>query len=233
MSHSIATRQPRPHTHGLIITFCLLLAVSGTALAETKYVIDQIVITLRSGQSNQHQILRTLPSGTRMEVLETADKYSRVRLKDGTEGWVLNQYITAKPIARHRLAVAEKKLAELEAQNARLKKELSTLRDKESEVSGLYAKLMKEDKKLNEELNRLRRVAAKPLQLEKENTRLKKDLLNLENEHELAQQENQMLRDSADREWFLTGAGVIVLGIILGLIAPSLRPRKKSSWGSL
>ncbi|HHH48234.1 MAG TPA: TIGR04211 family SH3 domain-containing protein [Gammaproteobacteria bacterium] len=230
--HYASNLVPQAMTRKLLFALCLLLLGSGV-YAETKYVIDQIVITLRSGQSNQHQILRTLPSGTRMEVLEKSDKYSRVRLADGTEGWVLNQYLTSTPIARQRLAAAEKKLAELEARNTRLKEELAATSSKESNLSKQYAALKKQDEKLNEELNRLRRVAAKPLQLENENARLKKQLLELENEHELVQQENQMLRDSAEREWFLTGAGVIVLGIILGLIAPSLRPRKKSSWSSL
>ncbi|HEX22166.1 MAG TPA: TIGR04211 family SH3 domain-containing protein [Chromatiales bacterium] len=219
-------------TRKLLFALCLLL-LGGNVYAETKYVVDQIVITLRSGQSNQHQILRTLPSGTKMEVLETSDKYSRVRLTDGTEGWVLNQYMTATPIAKHRLASVQKKLAGLEAENIRLKEELVAASSKEGDISTQYAKLKKADEKLNEELDRLRSVAAKPLQLKNENTRLKKALLDIENEHELVQQENQMLRDSAEREWFLTGAGVIILGIILGLIAPSLRPRKKSSWSSL
>lgn len=210
-----------------------LLLISNGVAAETRYVIDQIVITLRSGQSNQHQILRTLPSGTRMEILESGEKYSKARLQDGTEGWVLNQYITKTPIAKHRLAAAQKKLAAAESENARLKKELTVIKQKEVTLREQYTKLQKADKKLNQELGRLRRVAAKPLQLENENTRMKKELLDLENEHELVRQENQILRDSADREWFLTGAGVIILGIILGLLAPSLRPRKKSSWGSL
>ncbi|MCF6209120.1 MAG: TIGR04211 family SH3 domain-containing protein [Gammaproteobacteria bacterium] len=219
-------------TRKLLFALCLLL-LGGSVFAEIKYVVDQIVITLRSGQSNQHQILRTLPSGTKMEVLETGEKYSRVRLTDGTEGWVLNQYMISTPIAKHRLAATEKKLAGLEAESIRLKEELAATSSKAGGISEQYAKLKKEDEKLNEELDRLRSVAAKPLQLKNENTRLKKELLDLENEHELVQQENQMLRDSAEREWFLTGAGVIILGIILGLIAPSLRPRKKSSWSSL
>ena len=227
-----ATAVTPSKTKKIFLALCLFL-LANSVFAETRYVVDQIVITLRSGQSNQHQILRTLPSGTKMEILETGEKYSRAQLADGTEGWVLNQYITATPIAKHRLATAQRKLADLETENTRLKKEFSTINIKEGEVSSQYAKLKKEDKKLNEELNRLRRVAAKPLQLENENTRLKKELLDLENEHELVQQENQILRDSADREWFLTGAGVIILGIFLSLIAPSLRPRKKSSWGSL
>ncbi len=210
-----------------------LLLLSNVAFAETEYVIDKIVITLRSGQSNQHQILRTLPSGTPMEILERGEKYSKARLKDGTEGWVLNQYITAIPIAKYRLAVAKKKLAAAESENTHLKKELASTREKENTLGEQFANLQKADKKVSKELDQLRRVAAKPLQLENENMRMKKELLDLENEHELVRQENQILRDSTDREWFLTGAGVIILGIILGLIAPSLRPRKKSSWGSL
>jgi SH3 domain protein len=76
-------------------------------------------------------------------------------------------------------------------------------------------------------------VAAKPLKLENENQRLKKELLELESKHELLLQENQMLGDSSDRDWFLNGAGVIIIGILIGLIAPRIKPRKKSSWGSL
>ncbi len=219
-------------TRRLLLTLCLLLLAGGVQ-AETKYVVDKIIITLRAGPSTQYQILRTLPSGTAMEVLETQEKYSRVRLKDGTEGWVLNQYLTAKPIARHRLAAAQKELTRLEAENARLKEELAKLQKSAQSVGGDYAKLQKEHKKLLAEVERLRRVAAKPLQLQEENSRLKKRLVDLENEHELVQQENQMLHNSAEREWFMTGAGVIILGILIGLIAPSLRSRKKSSWGSL
>jgi SH3 domain protein len=42
-----------------------------------------------------------------------------------------------------------------------------------------------------------------------------------------------VLQDSSNREWFLTGAGVIIIGILIGLIAPRLRPKKKSGWDSL
>ena len=36
-----------------------LLAVSHSAAAETRYVVDKLIITMRSGQSTQHQIIRT------------------------------------------------------------------------------------------------------------------------------------------------------------------------------
>ena len=212
----------------------LVLATAAiTAHGETKYVIDHLIINLRSGQSDQHRIVRTLPSGSKLEVLETTTDYSRVRTEDGTEGWVLNQYISSTPTAKQLLAAAETKLAGLEKENAQLQKSLTEVSAKEAEVSKQYKQMSGEQKKLTEELDKLRQVAAKPLQLENENQQIKKQLLDLENEHELLRRENQMLNDSSDREWFLTGAVVVIVSIVLGLILPSLRPRKKSSWSSL
>lgn len=218
--------------HRLIFGFCLF-SLTISASAEVRYVVDNLIITMRSGQSTQHQILRTWPSNTALEILETGEQYSKARGPDGTEGWVLNQYITAKPTSKLLLEAAEKKLAKLEAENTRLKAELTELKSKEGTLSTSHQKLSVENKKQMEELTHLRRVAAKPLQLENENQSLKKQLLALESEHELLRQENQILSDSSDRDWFLNGAGVIVLGIILGLVIPSLKLRKKSSWGSL
>lgn len=215
-----------------LLILCLFGAVTSAA-AETRYVVDHLIITVRSGQSTKHQILKTLPSGTKLELLETGESYSRVRTPDGTEGWVLNQYISAAPTAKIKLAEAQRRLANLEQENTRLKSELQAVSGKEANLSKEQKSLTRENKKLNTELERLRRVAAKPLKLENENQRLKKEFLELENTHELLRQENQMLSDSSDREWFLNGAGVIILGIIIGLIAPRLRSRKKSSWGSL
>lgn len=215
----------------LIALALALMAIA--AHAETKYVIDQLIINLRSGQSEQHRIVRTLPSGTKLEVLEVTPAYTRVRILDGTEGWVLNQYISSTPIAKHQLASAETKLASMEEENTRLKRELADVSSREAEVSKQHKEVSGEQKKALEELNQLRRVAAKPLQLENENQQIKKQLLDLENAHELLRRENQMLNDSSDREWFLTGAVVVIGGIVLGLILPSLRPRKKSGWSSL
>jgi SH3 domain protein len=216
----------------LILGICLF-SLTFTASAEVRYVVDKLIITMRSGESTQHQVLRTWPSSTKLEILETGEKYSKARGPDGTEGWVLNQYITDKPTAKLRLATANAQLAKLQAQNEQLKADLNALQNKEGNLSAQQRKLSRENKKQADELTHLRRVAAKPLQLENENQRLKKELLSLESEHELLRQENQMLGDSSDREWFLNGAGVIILGIILGLIAPHLRMRKKSTWGSL
>jgi len=51
---------------------------------------------------------------------------------------------------------------------------------------------------------------------------------------ESLKQQNRDLGNDSTQRWFLIGAGVVLLGIILGLILPHLRfQRRKSSWGSL
>lgn len=221
------------HKTKKILISLFLLSVASSAAAETQYVVDKLIITMRSGQSTQHKIVKHWPSNTKLEILETGEKYSLAKGPDGTEGWVLNQYITPTPTAKLKLAVAQNKLAKLTAANNQLKEELKKLTSKEASVSKDHKSLARASKKQADELAHLRRVAAKPLKLENENQRIKKEFLDLENEHTLLSQETQMLRDSSDREWFLNGAGVIIVGIIIGLIIPRLRTRKKSSWGSL
>jgi len=207
-----------------------LFSLAFAAYAETRYVVDNLIITMRSGQSTQHQVLRTWPSNTALEILETGDKYSKARGPDGTEGWVLNQYISAKPTAKLLLATANKQLSKAKSENEQLKAELSTLQNKEGNLSKQQRQLSRENKKQADELTHLRRVAAKPLKLENENQRLKKELLSLESEHDLLLQENQMLGDSSDREWFINGAITVFFSVLLGVFLPNLRRRKKSSW---
>jgi SH3 domain protein len=219
-------------TRKFLVLLCLVLFASA-AQAESVYVVDKLIITMRSGQGNQYQIVRTWPSGTRLDVLETAEQYTRVRGPDNTEGWVLNQYIQSQPTAKILLDAAQSKLAKLEAENAKLKKETGSTSETNSALSKELNDLQGKYKKQENELTRLRSVAAKPLKLDNENQQLKKDNLKLENERELLRQENQVLQDSSDRDWFINGALVIIAGIVIGLIAPRLRPRKKSSWGSL
>lgn len=213
-----------------IIATALLFALSGSALAETRYVDDTLIITLRTGQGNAYQILRTLTSGTAMEALEGDDKYTRVRLQDGTEGWVLTQYLTNQPVARDRLAQAEQKLARLENENQQLKKDLVALRSEKKTVEGEHKQLSGTADKLQNELERLKSVAARPVELEKQNTEMRQRLQELELQSRMLQEENTAMRDRANRDWFLAGAGVLFAGLLLGLILPKLRKRS-SGWG--
>jgi len=214
---------------GLLLT--LLFAVTITALAETNYVDDNLTITLRTGQGTAFQVLRSLSSGTAMEVLERNDKYARVRLKDGTEGWVLSQYLVTTPAARDLLAQMEQRLERFTTENQQLKKDLANLRNEKHSVEDEQKQASTTVEKLQAELEQLKTVAARPLELEKQNREISKRLQELELDTLLLQEENTALRDRTNRDWFLAGAAVILIGLALGLILPKLRRRQSwSDW---
>ena len=197
----------------------------------TQYVSDYLVITMRAGQGSQYQILKTLPSGTRLEVLETSDSgYTKVRNAEGVEGWVLSRYLSPTPIAKEKLAAAQKRLQRLKDQNNQLKQELATLQKSHRELETERTALVNKSTTTDAELERLNQVAAQPILLDKQNRELKQQNVSLEKELQLLQQENQSLKDRSQREWFIAGAGVLLGGMLLGLIVPKLRWRKKSSW---
>lgn len=217
------------------LLMAMLLGIALTAQAETRYASDELEIALRSGTSTQHRILRMVPSGTALQVLEhdEATGYSRVRTPSGTEGWALTRYLMTVPSARDRLAATEKKLAELELQT---RERMAKLSDRDREFLNATQELSQvkdENLKLSKQLTDIQRTASSALAIDAENKDLKNRLMQMEREQETLRQENQALRDRTARDWFMIGAGVVIVGIILGLILPRIRIRKRSSWDSL
>ena len=218
----------------LLALLCLCLLTAG-AQAQTLYVSDQLEIQLRSGASLQHRILRMLPSGTALEVLEVdqAEGWSRVRAPSGVEGWVLSRFLMPTPSARDRLAAAEQRMARLEQENRQLTATIRELRGEKETVAKERSELDQSSRQLAQELEEIRRTASSALAIDAENKELKGRILSTEREIQTLQQENARLQDRTARDWFMVGAGVVVLGIILGLVIPRIRFRRKSSWGEL
>jgi len=215
----------------IILSLACLLPVQ--AFAASKYVSDHLVITMRTGQGNQYEIIKTLESGTRLEILEETDTgYTMVRLSDGTEGWVRTQYLTDEPIAAAQLTSAQEKLAKYKENNKLLREELDSLKKAKGILDSEHAKLKSTHESVSQELTQLSEVAARPKQLETENKDLRKRFEQISDELVLVKQENQVLKDRSERHWFIAGAAVLILGMIIGLIIPKFRFQKKDNWGS-
>lgn len=214
----------------VVLCACLFCLYPALVLAEkTVYVIDQITITLRAGQGTQHQILRTLPSGTPMEVLHVNEEsgYSQVRTKDGVEGWVLSQYLIDEPTSKIKLTATEQKLTRLDTEFKDIKtKYEQLLKEKEHWDKDLKAVSGERDK-LSAEMSKPREANIESPQPVANAGSVS---LPAGKETEMLQQENQMLKDRAKKDWFLAGAGVMLIGIVLGLLVSRLRLRR-SSWG--
>ncbi|HEB81031.1 MAG TPA: TIGR04211 family SH3 domain-containing protein, partial [Chromatiales bacterium] len=154
------------------------------------------------------------------------------RARDGTVGWVLTRFLMQTPSARERLAAAEQKIAKREIENARLKKRGIALGSRAGAQARRLAKLKQDQQTLTAEIERIRRTAGSALALERENKDLKAQTLAQGRELQALHQENETIKDRSKRDWFLAGAGVLVIGLLLGLILPRLRLRRRGSWDS-
>jgi SH3 domain protein len=213
----------------------VLILLSATALAEaqtTRYVTDEFRAAMRTGDSNQHRIISFVPAGTRVEVLEqnTESGYARVRTPQGGEGWILIQELQPTPIARDRLANAEQELTRQRAAVTQLREQNKTLGDEKAALEKEVERLTQAKQQLDQDVTQIRRTSASALALDDENKSLREQLSRLEREHQMVQHENQVLQDRTARDWFIVGAGVVLLGIVIGLIIPKIRWQRKSQW---
>ena len=218
----------------LLLLFLLWVAVS--AWAEPRYVTDQAKITMRSGESAKHRIVRMLPSGTAVTVLSTnsASGYSRIRLADGKTGYVLTRQLLTQPVARDRIIKLEARIKELEASPGELSSKLAKLSREHDALKQAHAALQSEKDAIQSELEELKRTSANAVQIAQERKTLRKQVATMS--RDLANQEQEILelKNNSTQRWFLIGGGVLFGGILLGLVLPHLRVKKrKDSWGSL
>jgi len=213
------------------------------AEADTLYVSDQLVITLRQGKSTQHKILKTLKTGTPMEVLEEGPAYFKVRISDGTEGYVLRQYITSQPPKTLRIkeleienSTLQKKVGELEKSKSTLEMQVDEIQEKYvREVSELDAEstnfeqslelALNNQNEITEKYNTLLSQSENVIKIAAEKERLLKENKILAAEAQELRKENEKMANSKMIKWFLAGGGVFFFGWIIGKISRKKRSR--------
>ncbi len=218
-----------------LICICLLCLATTVLADPVAYISDQLEVPVRTGTSIQHRIIKMLSSGSAVEVLasEAGEGYAQVRMADGSEGYVLSRYLMRQPSARDRLAAVEPRLAELRATNAELREREQALTKQLATLDASYQALQTSNQALTLELEEIKRVSAQALELRDENSRLSAEL---EQQQAALQREvlkSQRLQNSTDRKWFVTGAGVTLLSLFLGLIIPRIPWRRRRRWGDL
>jgi SH3 domain protein len=218
---------------GLLQSGLLVLALLATgAMAQTRYVSDELVITFRTGPGSQNAIVRNLTSGDRVEVLEVLEDqgYSRVRLANGDEGWVLTQYLQDEPTAQLRLAAATRDLAAERGRTAELAQRVDELETELAATAESLTETQSSAARVTAELDDVRSASASAIETRQQNATLRQRVADLTAAAEADEMEIDSLRRRERQNWFIIGAAVLLGGIIIGLIAPSLRPKRRSSW---
>ena len=225
----------------------LLLGIfifTGEVRAETRYVTDQLIITLRQGKGNEYKIIKTLKTGTPLEIIEDGDTYLYVRTKEGETGYVLTQYVTKKLPGAVIISQLTKErdqlqatLDSLQSRNRELKDEytsvadekdaaISTLAAQRQELSQTLESTEKALKAATEKSNDLFEQSKNVIEITEERDHLRGLAEKQTSEVHLLQLENSKLRKSGMIKWFLAGGSVFFIGWISGKVSR----RKRSHW---
>lgn len=219
-----------------LLSFLITLGLGTGVAAETAYVTDQFKITARTGESAQHRILSMLSTGTELEVLSRnkSTGYTKVRLPNGREGYVLSRQLLSQPVARERLSTLQNEVDALKAAPGELQQQLNSVTSQYSELQAAHEELQKTNQRIAQELSALQRTSANAVRVSNERNDLRKQVAELTRTGEELKQEKRELENRSAQRWFMIGGGVTVAGILIGLILPHLRiRRRKESWGSL
>ena len=205
-----------------------------TGWAEKAYVTNTSKITLRGGPDRERRIIAMVPVGQSVEVLETREGWSHVRLLGpdggGKMGWIVSGYLVTR-------VPWEIQAGGLNRENTQLKEKLANIEEKwrkasrDSEESGGKLKTKTEAlDRIEKEYDSLKREASTFLKLKKKYEVTRKGLQDAKTTSERLLKENIALKSSQRNKWFLSGASVLLAGLIFGLIMGRTQRKRKSSY---
>ncbi len=210
------------------------MIVSATALAETVYVRDTLYVPLRGGATAEHRILhKGIRSGTAMELLEADPEsgYSRVRLPDGLEGWIQSQYLMDSPIAAVLLDETTARLQKMEAEYNANVDQLTALQQLQIVLSEDNRILKQANAALTAELQEIKTTAANVITIKNQNASLLDERRALEEQVDALLLTVDTLDSSNDQDWFIRGAGTVLLSLLVGFIIARRFYRRNISGG--
>jgi len=205
-----------------------------TLSARTMYATDTFEIVVRSEkQIVGRNIVKVLPSGAPIEVRDMDDIWAAVRLADGRTGYVEKKHLIDREPYKVTAERLQLEVGQHRERLATLTQQLATLREEQQrlqKVSGLSEAQLQD---ISQKYEQLRQDATTTQYLE-----TKEKYADLQRAHAEAQQQlvalneaNASLKNSTRLTWFLSGAGVILAGWLLGMTSERWRGRRRRQAG--
>ncbi|MFW5899768.1 MAG: TIGR04211 family SH3 domain-containing protein [Desulfovermiculus sp.] len=105
------------------------------AFAQTMYVTDSLEITLRAGPDTTRKIVKMLPSGSPLQILDQTRSWYRVRTQEGQSGWVLKRYVMQEIPKKMLIDDLQEKIDTLEQSSTQAQSTIEELRAENQELS--------------------------------------------------------------------------------------------------
>jgi SH3 domain protein len=212
-------------THIPLVLIALLIPLS-QAIAETRYVSDQLVVTVRSHKGDAYNALESLITDSPVEILSEDKTYVKVRTNKGTEGFIRKQYITKKlpkaiQIKRLQAELTQLKqtLSKTQKSSEQSQKSASIQQSQVDELRNNLSQTSQKLEKISADYQRLLKDSENVLQVSNENEQLSEQNNQINSELAILRDENQSFHRSNMIQWFLAGAGVFLGGWAIGKIS--------------
>jgi SH3 domain protein len=214
----------------LVLTFFVgtMVFTCITVLADSLYVAPSAEIAIRRGQGTEYKIVAMVKDGSKVEVIEESEFYKKVRTSSGREGWVLSRFLSPEPPLD---SVVEKLREEKRAWeeqsttvNQKIKELTLALNTTQEELNNLR----REREELGHDYETLQRDTADVVQIKQDLDRTAGENATLIEKLAVVEEQYNALKKDSTMYWFLAGAGVLIVGILLGKMPGPSRRRKSS-----
>ena len=189
---------------GILICLC-----AQQALADTRYVSDNIFTFIHNGPGTQYRILGSVKAGEPLDVKAVNNEAGFTQVVDarGREGWIKSSELQGEISLRERLPQVQK---ELEEAKARL---LNLNGDNEKRFAEKDGKIAEQSKG----------IATLKAQLASQG----EEMGNLKEQNDALTQRYDNQEHDMQMDWFIRGGAMVGGGILLGILLPML-PRRRS-----
>lgn len=208
----------------------LLCLISADLMAAEWHVKPTSEVPLRRGQGTDYKIDAVISDGTQVSLLEVDGDWALVQLGSGKEGWILKRYLSDEIPLRSQIAELEQNKADLEVQLIQVDNHLAELTEVNSKTEQNLTVCTDERDTVNADYRRLQKDTANVVQTKEKLATVERNLSDLSSRFAALELENKGLKNNTSLIWFLTGSGVLLLGLLIGVVAGK---RSKKRYGSL
>ena len=180
------------------------------APGNVRYVSDRLYTYVRTGPGNNYRIAGSVNSGDRVIYKGSNGKFSEIIDKKGRDVWILTEELQSTESAPVKIERLEQENKDLRYRLENVDSEsVRELKKKTAELSALTERSSNLEKSLKEGQEKLQ-------ELTEDNAELK--------------EKSDKIETIEKQQWFMKGAGMVIIGFILGVIFVYLpSPRKKRS----
>jgi len=200
---------------------------SAPAWSATVYITDAHEFTLRTGPSTSHKIVQMLKTGTPLQLLEDSDEWVRVRTPEGREGWMVKRFFTTATPKAMQVEQLRQQLGQLQDESSKAQKQAKLLDTENRELKAALDSTNSELAKTSQSYETLRVEAAEVIEIKRNYIEARAGLVDISAFVSSLNLENESLHSTEHLDWFLAGAGAVLVPWFVGYLIGRFGGKRK------